>query len=103
MIHQEACANFIAYVKDFIKQEPSETLDNQLEKLNSLKRLLEPFSSDVSIFDELAEKIKTLQDALEKVDDDEDYSYYEDYDDDSLTPHYWGGDDGHELFFYDEV
>ena len=57
----EALEEFIEYVKGFIKQEDGKTLDDQLEKLEALKKLLEPEKGDDTVFDELIEKIKHLE------------------------------------------
>ena len=86
---QEVIDNFIEYVRNFMLQEPTETLDNQIEKLQTLKRLLEPEGSDDSLFDEVIDKIKTLQDALENIkDDDEELFDYVDYcDEEDVPPH----------------
>ena len=94
---------FIDYVKGFIKQEDGETLDDQLEKLEALKNLLEPEKADDTVIDELIEKIKTLKVALENLHKDDDETAWSEYDDDDddLPPHYWGGDDGNEIIFYE--
>ena len=100
---QEALEEFIDYVKGFIKQEDGETLDDQLEKLEALKNLLEPEKADDTVIDELIEKIKTLKLALGNLHKDDDETAWSEYDDDDddLPPHYWGGDDGNEIIFYE--
>ena len=62
----------IWFLKGFIKQEDGETLDDQLEKLEVLKELLQPEKADDTVFDELIEKIKTLKVALENLHKDDD-------------------------------
>ena len=63
----------IWFLKGFIKQEDGETLDDQLEKLEVLKELLQPEKADDTVFDELIEKIKkNLKVAVENLHKDDD-------------------------------
>ena len=50
---------FINYVKDLIKLEDNETLDDQIEKLEALKRLLEPQEPADSVFINLSKRLKS--------------------------------------------
>ena len=87
-------------MQDFIKQDDNETLDDQIEKLEALKRLLEPEDAEDSMLDELIERIKTVKEAITDLDKNEEVSCSDFYDDDDeLPPYYWGGEDGNEIIF----
>lgn len=102
IVKQESIEGFINYVKDFIKKEDGETFDDQIEKLEALKRLLEPQEPADSVFDDLIEKIKTVKEAVNNLSrNDEEEVSWSDYYDDEIPEHYWGGEDGNELIFLD--
>ena len=59
IVKHESTEEFINYVKDFIKREDSESLDDQIEKLEALKRLLEPQEPADSVFINLSKRLKS--------------------------------------------
>ena len=76
-------------------QEPDDTLDDTVAKLEAIKPLLEP---DVDLnkesqIDKLIEEVKMMKEAIK--------IYFEDMED-GLPRHYWGGEDASELIFLDE-
>ena len=101
----EAYETFTENVLEYMKNEPGDTLDTTIAKLEALKALLEPDNigdeAKESQFDELIQMVKHTKEALEKINEnDYDDDYYEE--DDDLPRHYWGGEDGNELFFYED-
>ena len=99
----DSCA---AQILDFFNSEPLNDIDVTIWKLQQIKSLLEPNNENVepSQFDDLikqAENYKQAMDNLVNNQEDDDH-LYEDYFDDDLPRHFWGGDDGNELFFEDD-
>ena len=105
--NDEAIESVIENVLDFLKQEPGETLDDTIYKLESLKSILEPNhdnTEDESELDKLIESAKVTKEAIENIansKDDYDDEYLQDLMDNSLPRHYWGGEDGNDLIFED--
>ena len=63
-----------------------------------MKKLLEPNDDNPAEFDETIEFLKTTKLAIENVEEDNyDFEEYED-----LPRHYWGGENGDEIIFYDD-
>ena len=99
--------SFIEKVLDFLKQEPGETIDDTIFKLESLKSILEPSHGnpeEESELDKLIESAKVTKEAIENLantEDDYDEEYFQGLMDESLPRHYWGGEDGNDLIFED--
>ena len=70
------------------------------KNLKFKKSLLEPENTSDSMFDELIDKMKTLKEAINDREHDDDEVSWSDFYDDELPPHYWG-EDGNELIFQD--
>ena len=102
----KAVETFVKAVLKFMKKEPGDTLDVTVAKLEALKKLLEPEIKDEepSEFDNLIETVKNTQELLDSIVnsniEEDDYEYLNEPDD--LPPHYWGGEDGNEIIFYEE-
>ena len=63
---------------------------------------MEPQEPADSVFDDLIEKIKTVNEAVNNLSrNDEEEVSWSDYYDDELPAHYWGGEDGNEIIFLD--
>ena len=108
LFKNEAVQIFMDHVRKFMKQEPGETLDDTVAKLEALKRMFEPVSdpeTEESEFDDLIKLVKSTKEAIETLqnsEDEYDEEYFEGLVDDDLPRHYWGGDDGNELIFEDD-
>jgi hypothetical protein len=105
IIKTEATESFKESVMEFMRNEPGDTLDTTIAKLEALKAMLEPDHNDdeakESEFEKLIQMVKNTKEALEKLnDDDVDELDYEDYDD--IPRHYWGGNDGNEIIFFED-
>ena len=93
------------HFRKFMKQEPGETLDDTIKKLEALKTMLEPTNDDEtkeSEFDNLILLVKSTKEAIETLvntEDEYDKEYLDNLFDDGLPRHYWGGEDGNELIF----
>jgi hypothetical protein len=87
----------------FMENEPGDSFDVTLAKLEVLKSLFEPEDgTQTSEFDDLIAMVQSYKTALEDAREDE----HDDDDlideDDNFPPYYWGGEDACELFFFDE-
>ena len=104
VIKTEAIQSFFASVLEFVADEPGDTIDIKIAKVEALKKMLEPEDYDdgskPSEFDEILEFLQTAKTAYENLEDD-DYTYDTEGDED-LPPHYWGGEDANEQIFYDD-
>ena len=100
VLRQETVAKVLGDIKTFLKQEETDTIDDQIEKVKVLKELLETEDSE---FDDLVNQLETIKLATTKLNDIEvdleDYDYL--YEEQDLPKYYWGGEDGNELIFYD--
>ena len=96
----------IEKVQDFIKQEPGETLNHNIYKLESLKAILEPDNTEEeSELDKIIKSVKVTKEAIENLtntEDEYDDEYLQEMMDSTLPRHYWGGEDGNELIFEDD-
>ena len=64
-----------------------------IEKVNALKRLLEPVLYD------LIDKLETVKDAINNLNIDDEEATWSDYYDDEIPPYYWGWVDCNENIF----
>ena len=81
IIKNEAVQTFMEHVRKFMKQEPGETLDDTIKKLEALKTMLEPTNDDEtkeSEFDNLILLVKSTKEAIETLENTED-EYDEEY------------------------
>ena len=102
----EAYESFAKYVLEFMEEEPGDTLDTTIAKLEALKAMLEPATDEntkESTFDELIRTVKETKHAIQEQDnEDYDDDYFQAMEEDQGLPrHYWGGEDGNELIFSD--
>ena len=81
-----------------VKPEPGDTFDNAIEKLEYLKSIFES-DDENSEFDQLIETVINYREALNDT-TEHDPDYYDDLAE--MEPHYWEGEDGSELIFYDD-
>jgi hypothetical protein len=81
-----------------VKPEPGDTYDDAQEKLECLKFIFDD-DDEASEFDKLFEMLNFYKEAKNDT-TEHDPDYYDDLSE--MAPHYWGGDDGNELIFYDE-
>ena len=104
---EEAVDSLIEKVRDFIKQEPGETLDHTIYKLESLKTILEPDNTEEeSELDKIIRtSVKVTKEAIENLantEDEYDEEYIQEMMENSLPRHYWGGEDGNDLIFEED-
>ena len=104
LARNEAIQSVTESLLEFMEQEPNDTLDDTIAKLEALKSLLEPDNDETkeSEIDKLIAEVQIMKEAIENMHkDDYDEEDFEDMDD-GLPRHYWGGEDASELMFFDE-
>ena len=105
----ESIQSFTENVLQFMRQEPGDTLDTAIDKLEALKAILEPeevneTEATESSLDELIREVKTTKEAIENLNKEEEYDddYFDEMMDPDLPRHYWGGPDWNELIFFED-
>ena len=102
VIRNETVVKVLEDIKNFLRQDKNDTIDDRIEKVKVLKELLETENSGDTMFDEVINQLEIVKSAIAEMNNDVDYEDNDyDYEEDDLPKYYWGGEDGNEIIFFD--
>merc|ERR1711954_117348 len=73
VIKNETVVKVMEDIKNFLRQDDNDTIDDRIEKVKVLKELLETENSGDTMFDEVINQLEIVKSAIAEMNDDVDY------------------------------